>query len=395
MYNITAKRTNILVDTLMIQLGWVFNENSLPGKASFAQVITILAEAPDQSLFSTTLVETLIHHFYDEYYKAVIGLVFIPYIVYFIGAQVFFTRNLDADYHNTGVIMDEILMGAGILYFLYIEVRQFQKGPIDYLTDGFNLFEVTSLLLNIQLLFSRFYEREEEKYLFNLMEKYTAGSLASFLMWFELVYLLRLFENFSYYIILIRNTLTDIIYFMYVYVIVLLAFGFGLYILDNEPYTFEYVPLKFGYGYRIVDSIIYFFLVSLGEFEIEQFGEGTQATTVYLFFIMSTFITAVIILNMLINLMGEAHDALKEVREQSAMFEKIKIVSDHIFLIPDFESLKKTYLFYIQPKIRQTADKTVESACQELKEQITTFHKKTRNEIQQDVWILWNEMRAH
>ena len=277
-------------------------------------MITILAEAPDQSLFSTTLVETLIKHFYDIYYKSVIVLVLIPYLVYFIAAQAFFTRNLDVENQTPAVIINEIVMSIGILYFGIIEIRQFQKGPIDYLTDGFNLFEVMSLALNGSLLMSSIFNYDKDEYL-GLFEKYTAGSLASFLMWFELLYLFRLSENFSYYIILIRNTFQDIIYFINVYVIVLMAFGFGLYILDNEPYTFEYIPLKFGYDYRLIDSIMYFFLVSLGEFEVEQFGEGTQAATVYLFFILSTFITAVIILNMLINLMGEAHDALKEVRE--------------------------------------------------------------------------------
>jgi len=43
----------------------------------------LLQQAPHDSLFSTELVITMVEHFWDYYYKAIIIRCFIPYVIYF------------------------------------------------------------------------------------------------------------------------------------------------------------------------------------------------------------------------------------------------------------------------------------------------------------------------
>ena len=54
----------------------------------------------------------------------------------------------------------------------------------------------------------------------------------------------------------------------------------------------------------------------------------------WVIFCLATLITHVTFLNMLIAIMGDTFARVTETREQSAFAEKIRIMSDYVFVVP-------------------------------------------------------------
>ena len=95
------------------------------------------------------------------------------------------------------------------------------------------------------------------------------------------------------------------------------------------------------------------YMLSLGEFDLVNYkGEGNDVI-VWIVFIATTFITQITFLNMLIAIMGDTFARVSEVKEQSALKEKIEILSDYVVVV-ERESLEKEnlsrYIFAIKPK---------------------------------------------
>ena len=64
-------------------------------------------------------------------------------------------------------------------------------------------------------------------------------------------------------------------------------------------------------------------MLSLGEFEVDAYGDSGKEYIIWIVFIMSTFIIQVTFLNMLIAIMGDTFDRVTEKKYQSALREKI------------------------------------------------------------------------
>jgi len=56
-------------------------------------------------------------------------------------------------------------------------------------------------------------------------------------------------------------------------------------------------------------------MLSLGEFDLENFGDNSTDPEVWMLFLLSTFIAQIMFLNMLIAVMGDTFDKVKEVEK--------------------------------------------------------------------------------
>ena len=71
---------------------------------------------------------------------------------------------------------------------------------------------------------------------------------------------------------------------------------------------------------------------------------------VLVLFIAATFITQITFLNMLIAIMGDTFARVSEVRDQSALREKVEILADYVQAVPLAKSVNKDkFLFAITP----------------------------------------------
>ena len=82
-------------------------------------------------------------------------------------------------------------------------------------------------------------------------------------MWIKAFYWLRLFENTSFYVRLIIETMKDIKFFLILFIFILFTFANAILIMDQgrtEQYTAPF------FNYHVIDVVFDQYLLSLGEF---------------------------------------------------------------------------------------------------------------------------------
>ena len=156
------------------------------------------------------------------------------------------------------------------------------------------------------------------------------AALGVVLMWFKAFYWLRIFTGTSFYVRLIRDTLWDIRSFIILFILILLTFANALLILNEGRDDQLYMDF---FNLDIANAVMNQYLLSLGEFDVENYNLEGNDYIVWLVFISTTFITQITFLNMLIAIMGDTFDRASEVKEQSALKEKIDILADYVVVV--------------------------------------------------------------
>ena len=111
------------------------------------------------------------------------------------------------------------------------------------------------------------------------------------------------------------------------------------------------------FGHFLLDSLFNQYLLSLGEFTMDGFGDHPEMFLCYCFFLSATFITQITFLNMLIAIMGATFGRVMENKEQYAMQTKLAIMGDYTAVINrrkeqimDADEKFNHYLFVVRPK---------------------------------------------
>ena len=138
---------------------------------------------------------------------------------------------------------------------------------------------------------------------------------------------LRLFEETAFYILLFEETLYDIRHFLFILAVTLMMFGVPLVMLDGNSAD-EKELIEGAFNYWLLDLLYNQYLLCLGEFGLDNFGDHPEAMLVYLFFIMATFISQLTMLNMLIAIMGDSYAKVIENSAVNATKMKLSILSD-------------------------------------------------------------------
>ena len=167
----------------------------------------------------------------------------------------------------------------------------------------------------------------------------------------------------------------------------LLMFSSGFYMLqinrllpnkrDHEPvaddlYERAIFPYEDEFGSLYMEGIWNQYLLILGDFgtfsfersnsdQNLSFWQDIENKLVTIFFLLSTFLTNIVILNMLIAIMSATFDNHKEQQHESKIKQRLNVQSEFVFLIQIYEKIfccrcsKKSqvdqagYLFAIQP----------------------------------------------
>ena len=237
-----------------------------------------------------------------------------------------------------------------ILYFIFFEFVSFLRDGMGYIKDVFNWLDISSFGLNIYLAFltaTDFREKDDIQY-----DRRGLAALAVVLMWFKAFYWMRLFTGTSFYVRLIRETLYDIRFFALLFICILATFGNALYVMSQGRPDDEMLYADI-FGWRVLSTLLNQYMLSLGEFDTEAYQSDGEDIVVWTIFIATTFITQITFLNMLIAVMGDTFDRVSEVKEQSALAEKIQILADYVIIVRR-ESIKTNdlnkFIFAVKPK---------------------------------------------
>ena len=93
-------------------------------------------------------------------------------------------------------------------------------------------------------------------------------------------------------------------------------------------------------GSPIIDAWINVYLLSLGEFELGSF-DGPNNKYLWSIFILATFFIQITFLNMLIAIMSNTYDMVRDKQKVAMMRERIEILSEYRDILaihkPDFQ----------------------------------------------------------
>ena len=155
----------------------------------------------------------------------------------------------------------------------------------------------------------------------------TMSAFATFSMFVKVLDWMRLFDQTSFYILLIKQTVRDISAFFLLLIISLLMFGIPM-IMLNISRTEELALVDQKFSNWIPNMLINQYLLALGEFNLDNFESGSQAGLCYLFFVFATLFTQVTMLNMLIAIMGDTFARTMENRDLNSTKTKLELLGD-------------------------------------------------------------------
>ena len=124
-------------------------------------------------------------------------------------------------------------------------------------------------------------------------------------MWLKFLYFFRVFQATGYLIFMIIRVIIDMIPFMIVLFIGIIAFGnaFLIIALSNKEEEDVFVT-------GLVNSIVYVYMLSLGDFN-DGFGKN-HTTLVWVLFLIATLFNLVVMFNLLIAIISETFAKVNE-----------------------------------------------------------------------------------
>ena len=117
-------------------------------------------------------------------------------------------------------------------------------------------------------------------------------------------YWMRLFSATAKYVKLIVQTIADLEYFLVMVSIIILAFSTFFLIINYNAliYNLDYIP---DYGLSsFIDSAVSSYFIAGGEFSDENYSAGPNVFSVWIMFLLATFMNCVVFMNMLVAIMG-------------------------------------------------------------------------------------------
>ena len=117
--------------------------------------------------------------------------------------------------------------------------------------------------------------------------------------------------------------------------VALLMFGVPLYLLQlNRTDDNAVVESKFG-DIWLLNAFFNQYMLTLGEFTIDQYDDQPQVYLCYIFFLSATFFTQILFLNMLIAIMGDTYGRVTESMETYQLLTQREIGSQYTAMIDD------------------------------------------------------------
>ncbi len=201
------------------------------------------------------------------------------------------------------------------------------SGMREYLSDMWNVFEQLQFFLTSLTLLMHLSSME-------IHNVKVVAALAIFMMYIKLFYWLRLFESSAAFIRMIKEIINDCVPFG-VFLFVCVAMFSNTLLLFDQSRRLEGIDGMINgpvFGIPWIDAFVRSYLVGLGEFDMENFSNSDGAF-VWILFILATFITQLLFMNLLIAIMGDTFDRVQEMKVQAGTKEKISMITDFIWVL--------------------------------------------------------------
>jgi hypothetical protein len=107
------------------------------------------------------------------------------------------------------------------------------------------------------------------------------------------------------------------------------------------------------FGNHAIDSIVRAYLLGLGSFVFDDFSGPYSSTTgiTWLLFIIATFVTQILFMNMVIAIMGNTYSMREGLQDQASRCQFVQLMYDYLHIIDiDHEFKDARYIFIVEPK---------------------------------------------
>ena len=173
-----------------------------------------------------------------------------------------------------------------------------------YLSDFFNLADLCLIGLSMSFVCDTLFDLNH----IPISWLRVIGILASFFLVVKIFDWLRLFDKTTFYILLIEETIQDVIPFLTIFTVSLLMSSIPMSIIQqiqNQEEDKE-ISVKFDTGSWFIDALINQYLIALGDFALVANLESNPLLALTLpFFLFTTLFTHLTMLNMIIAVMGD------------------------------------------------------------------------------------------
>lgn len=280
----------------------------------------------------------------------------------------------------------------GAFTFNMIELRQMYLARLQYFRDLWNYLYWASNFVAIFIVIqhsTRVFDVSDA----TLIE---IASIEIFMQWGFAFYWMRLSPDLAFYVNMIIQTLYDCAYFIIIFLVSVLMFGNAYYALQGIPSQpnedgSEYVIWPKAFEQPFVDSVFSNFMIGLGEFVYDGWSDHPARVIIWIYFILSTFFTQIMFLNMLIAIMGTTYERVMESKERASLMERTHLYADWLWAIRLTKELEgQRYLYVIRPKTEE--DEESKSAIDLAKKNIVKIVKERDGAQRKEVEILQNKV---
>lgn len=215
------------VSVKIIEIEWL--------SESLVEFYGYLADKDETAIFGNDFLTTLLEQ--QQYSNQLVVKIFLPFLVNMILQLSYYSYYVPSVPVTQGFfgVPDEMDQGAfriiiiGLsLFFLFIELRQLYKGGLVYFLDFWNYVYLIGYSLAIVIILAHGLQVDYPPHYLVMV-----SSLAIVYQYVMLFYWMRLFKNLAFYVTMIVETISDISYFMAIYLLSILCFGNALYCLNQ------------------------------------------------------------------------------------------------------------------------------------------------------------------
>ena len=243
-----------------------------------------------------------------------------------------------------------------LLNFIMIEIRQLSGLHFsDYLSFK-KIVDLGFIVCSLLLLVGNFYShhpidkvQERIDLVMTIRMQRLLASCTAFPLFIKLVNLMKIFNELTFYIKLVIDTITGIWYFLIIMFICMCTFATSFYMIDlnnadddialaeelGEDFSSEDESKLMYDNYRfwLFDAFTHVYQTMIGEFSVDAYSESENNKYLYNFFILCTFFTMIVFLNMAIAIMGDIFAQAMEQRPMNTRLSEINSLADYVNVI--------------------------------------------------------------
>lgn len=129
-------------------------------------------------------------------------------------------------------------------------------------------------------------------------------------------------------------------------------------------------------GWGIADAIINQYLLALGEFSIDNFEDNKYNKMIWTMFILATFFSNILFLNMIIAIMGDTYSRVSGDWHRSALIERTNIYADYMPWIKISKKFENQRFLYVVTPINEEIEHEFHGAVSKISDLIKKNHSK-------------------